>query len=302
MINPADRLTDDGSLTLFLFHGVIEDSPYEVRNYTRKHLPAAEFRTLLEALGRRGKPLSMEEVTRICAEGRTFPKGAFAITFDDGFENNVSVARPILDRLGIPAAIYVTSRFVEENAMSWIDRLEWVFERSRSGTLRLPWRSAPTQFDGRHGKIALLDEIRREVKSDARHDADALVSDIFRQLSLDEIWASDDPLDRKMSWEQVRGWVAPGFVVGGHSHTHAILSFLPPDRLAWELDTSLDLLRQRAGIITSHYSYPEGLAHCFSPAVIAALKARGITCSPTAIDGVNPPGTDAFHLRRVMVA
>lgn len=302
MMNPVDRLTDDGSLTLFLFHGVIEDSSYEVRNYTRKHLPVAEFRTQLETLGRRGKPLSMDEVMRICATHAAFPKGAFAVTFDDGFENNVSVARPILNRLGIPAAIYVTSRFIDENAMSWIDRVEWAFEQVRSAALRLPWGRAPVHFEGRAGKIALLDEIRREVKSNARFDSDALVSDVFLQLGLDEVKASDDPLDRKMSWEQVRDWVAPGFVIGGHSHTHAILSFLAPDRLGWEIDTSLELLRKRAGIVTAHYSYPEGLAHCFSPAVIDALKARGIACSPTAIDGINPPGTDAFHLRRVMVA
>ncbi len=301
MKNPADRLTDDGSLTVFLFHGVVHELPYEVRNYTRKHLLATEFRAILENLGRRGHPVSMDDVVERCRGGQPFPAGAFAVTFDDGFENNVSVARPILDDLGIPATIYVTSRFVDENGMSWIDRIEWAFERLRSASLRLPWLPKAAEFDGKKSKIALLNEIRREVKSNRHLDVDALVCDIFRQLDLEEVRSSGDPLDQKMSWQQVGAWSAPGFIVGGHSHTHAILSFLSSTRLAWEIDTSLGFLRTKAGIATSHFSYPEGMAHCYSPEVIAALKARGIVCSPTAMDGVNPPGTDLFHLRRVMV-
>jgi peptidoglycan/xylan/chitin deacetylase (PgdA/CDA1 family) len=302
MTSPVDRLADDGRLTIFLFHGVVETCPYEVRNYSRKHLPATEFRQILEALGRRGQALSMDDVVRICRSGDAFPSGAFAVTFDDGFENNLLVARPILDDLGIPATVYVTSRFVDENAMSWIDRIEWAIERVAAGSVRLPWSLEAVEFNGKDAKIELLNEIRRIAKLDRDLDLDDLVSSIFRQFDLDEVRASDDPLDRKMTWEQVRAWRAPGFIVGGHSHTHAVLSFLSPDALDREIDTSLQLLRDKAGIRTSHYSYPEGLAHCYSPSVISALKARGVTCSPTAIDGTNPPGADLFQLRRVMVS
>lgn len=299
---PADRLTDDGTLVIYLFHGVVETSTHEVRNYTRKHLPVADFRAVVEALARRGEPLSMDQVVSIAASGQAFPRGAFAVTFDDGFENNLTVARPVLDALNIPATIYATSRFIDENGMSWIDRIELALERTSRGTLRLPWAHEPVSFDAPDGKISLLNDIRLNVKSDRRLDGDALASDIFRQLGQDEVCSSDDPLDRKLTWRQLREWVAPGFIVGGHSHTHPILSFLSPDQLAWELDTSLALLRERGGVATSHYSYPEGLAHCYSPEVIAALKNRGIVCCPTAIDGINPPAVDPFHLRRVMVS
>lgn len=238
VISTVDRLTDDGSVTLFLFHGVIESQQHRVRNYTRKHLSAEEFRAILEALGRRGKAISMDDVAACCAAGRPFPRRSFAITFDDGFENNVSVARPILNRLGIPATVYVTSRFVDEGGMSWIDRIEWAFEKVATGKIDLPWSTKIAKFDAPPSKIAILDEIRREVKSNSQIDIDALVSEIFRQLDLEEVHTSDDPLDKKMTWEQVRDWIAPGFSIGGHSHTHAILSHLPAEKLAWELDTS----------------------------------------------------------------
>ena len=302
MINLVDRLQEDGGVVIFLFHGVIEKQRHQVRNYTRKHLPMADFRAALEALGRRGRPVSMDDVVAGCASGRPFPPRSFAITFDDGFENNASVARPLLDDMGIPATVYVTSRFVDEGGMSWIDRIEWAFERVSRASVILPWSPKAVAIGSIESKISTLQDIRLEVKSNPAIDVDGLVSDIFRQFDLEEVRSSNDTLDKKMSWQQVRDWVAPGFSIGGHSHTHAILSFLSPADLAWELDHSLDMLLRHADIATKHYSYPEGLAHCYSPQVITALKDRGITCSPTAIDGVNPPGSDPFHLRRVMVS
>jgi peptidoglycan/xylan/chitin deacetylase (PgdA/CDA1 family) len=300
MLNLADRLTADGSLTIFLFHGVVARFDWRIRNYTAKHVQASVFRDSLDSLAHAGEPLSMDQVVAICRSRRAFPKGAFAITFDDGFENNWSIARPILEELKLPATIYVTTRFVDENGMSWIDRIEWALEHTSAGTLQLPWSSGPVQFGDDDGKIRLLNDIRQNVKTNSALDSEALVSDIFRQLDLEEVRSSDSPLDKKLSWQQVRDWLAPGYLVGGHSHSHPILSFLSPEKLSWELDTSLRLLRERADITPSHYSYPEGLAHCYSQDVILALKSRGITCSPTAIDGVNPPGSDPFHLRRVM--
>jgi peptidoglycan/xylan/chitin deacetylase (PgdA/CDA1 family) len=302
MMDLTQRIFEDGSVTIFLFHGVIERQHHKVRNYTRKHLPAAEFRAMLEAVGRGGCPISMDDVTRICGSGEPFPKRAFAVTFDDGFENNLTIAKPILEDLGIPATVYATSRFVDENGMSWIDRIEYALESTKAGVLHLPWSQQPSTFGSDPEKIVILNDIRTHVKSTPSLDVDGFVSDIFQQLHLEEVSASNDQLDQKMTWDQIRSWSSGGFLIGGHSHTHAILSFLSPARLEHEVDTSLSMLKNKAGIVTPHYSYPEGLAHCFSEDVIQLLKNRGITCCPTAIDGINGPGTDPFHLRRVMVS
>jgi peptidoglycan/xylan/chitin deacetylase (PgdA/CDA1 family) len=302
MSDLTHRLTQDGCLTIFLFHGVIERQQHQVRNYTRKHLPAAEFQAMLEGLERAGHAMSMDEVAGTCRSGEPFPKGAFAITFDDGFENNLTVAKPILKRLGIPATVYVTSRFIDENGMSWIDRIEHAMERVSTGSLKFRWSQNAVSFTTAAKKIAILGDIRIHVKSTPDLDVDAFVSDIFRQLDLEEIRSSGEQLDQKMTWDQVRDWCVGGFLVGGHSHTHAILSFLSPPQLECEIDVSLKMMSEKAGIVTPHYSYPEGLAHCYSEDVIQILKRRGITCCPTAIDGINRPGADPFHLRRVMVS
>src|SRR5262249_22288404 len=93
----------------------------------------------------------------------------------------------------------------------------------------------------------------------------------------------------------------PDFTIGGHTHTHRIMSHLSPEELADEVDMSLKLLEDKGGIARRHYSYPEGLQHCYSPEVIECLKNRGIVCSPTAEDGINGVDEDPFHLKRIFV-
>jgi len=300
-MNFADSLAD-GHLAIFLFHGVVDGGDYAVRNYTRKHIAAEVFDSFLSTLCRSGQPISMNDVVELKWRNDPYPGRSFAITFDDGFENNLSVAAPLLRKHKVPATFYVTTGFIGTNRMSWIDRIEWAFEQVGALAIRVPWSRAPCQAADAAAKKRLLDEIRKEVKSDPGLEPDAFASDVQTQLGFDETHCGDGPLDLKLTWDQVRALDKdPLFTVGGHSHTHAILSFLDAEALERELDTSLGLLEAKAGISTSHYSYPEGLAHCYSNTVIDALRRRGIVCCPTAEPGTNDSNIDLFHLKRIAV-
>jgi len=297
----ASRLRPD-ALVIFLFHGVVCRDETRLRNYTRKHVERDYFAAVLHDLRAAGQPLSMPEAAAIALSGRDYPPRSFAITFDDGFENNLSVAAPVLADLALPATFYVTSDYVQHNIMSWTDRLECALEGAAPCSLRLPWESSSRQIDGVEAGIALMEELRRRVKGDRGIDADSLIADLHRQAGLVETWQAEGPLDRKLTWDQVRRLGScPAFTIGGHSRTHRVLSLLSPESLEAEIRDSLDALSGMAGIRTEHYSYPEGLDFCYSPDVIAALKRHGILCCPTAMDGFNTRETGLFDLRRVPV-
>lgn len=297
----VDLLPEDG-LAIFLFHGVIPRQKHAVRNYTGKHILAPLFAESMRRLAQEGHALSMDEVLAHCESGERLPPRAFAITFDDGFENNRSVAAPILADFGIPATIYVTSDFIERNGMSWIDRIEQAVEEAPAQLLDVEWAQAPFPLTDTESRIAFLNAVRKHVKSTPGCDANAFADALTARLGKAGGSAADDLLDLKLTWPQVRELHESDlFTIGGHSHTHAILSFLSPEQLATELDTSLSLLQQKAAVGPEHYSYPEGLQHCYSDAVITALKQRGVRCCPTAIEGINRAGEDPFHLRRIMV-
>ena len=297
----VDRLTTDG-LAIFLFHGVVREPRYAVRNYTGKHMERDRFYRIVEGLKHAGSALSMDDVVDHCRSRRPFPPRAFVVTFDDGFENNVSIAAPILREFSVPATFYITTGFVEHNAMSWIDRIEHCLEAVASGVLQFAWNERSHSLATADGKIRVLQLIRDCVKTDPRIDPDQVVEEVCAQCGVAEVRHSAEPIDQKMSWEQVARLVDDElFTIGGHSHTHKILSFLSAEDLDVEITTSIDLIHENVGLRVRHYSYPEGLEHCYSNEVIEVLCGKGVVCCPTAVDGINDPQTDLFRLRRIMI-
>lgn len=303
MSSYAARLRDD-AFVIFLLHGVIRQQRHTIRNYTRKHLPLVDFVAFLRDVTHVGTAVSMDEVVAASIDPhvkKELPKRAFAVTFDDGFENNASVAAPVLDDLGIPATFYITTGFVGSRSRSWTDEIEAVLEST--GGIRLS--GFADDIDGYYvsasEKIALMDRIRAYVKSTPAIDPYQFAASVAEAAG-SQGGPFDRDLDAKVEWDQVRQLAGhPLFAVGGHSHTHRTLSFLSDADLENEVSTSIDLLTEGTKKKIIHYSYPEGMAHCYSPAVIAALKRHGVVCAPTAEDGTNKAGDDLFHLKRVFV-
>ena len=54
------------------------------------------------------------------------------ITFDDGYRDNLLVAKPILEEHGLPATVFVTTGYVGSNRDFWWDELESLLRGGRS--------------------------------------------------------------------------------------------------------------------------------------------------------------------------
>ena len=298
-MNYPSRISDH-QIAIFLFHGVTLPVECAVRNYTRTHIERGYFATVLRGLKRAGTPVSMNDILNHRELGSPLPPRPFAVTFDDGFRNNLSVAAPVLVDEHVPATFYISTDFVERNRMSWIDRIEFAVEQCIDAELQLPW--GRRRFRGDEERRAFLSEIRHIVKNDLRIDGEKLATDVQVQLGVAITYSSSHPLDQKLDWNDVRTLAAePLFIVGGHGHSHVILDSLTDQDLECELDTGMRLLQEKAAIHGPHYSYPEGMPNCYSARVIDALKRRGVRCCPSAVDGVNDSTADLFHLKRVMV-
>lgn len=300
-MTPCSAHLREDEYAIFLFHGVISQRRNPIRNYTGKHLARNHFVEILRDLHKHGAPVSMPEVVTAHKEGRRLPERAFAVTFDDGFENNYSIAAPILAEMKLPATFYITTGFVDSNSPSWIDMVEFAIERTHSVTLDLPYPGLRGHFESREEKIGLLDTVRRVVKNDAHLDPYEFAHNLWKQVGVAHM-DPDPELDQKMSWRQVRELSQNElFTVGGHGHTHRILGFLPPDQLEREIAISIETMRSHLHKPAQHYSYPEGLENCYSEQVIKVLQGHGIVCSPSAMHGTNRFGDNLFNLRRIQV-
>lgn len=296
----TDFLTEDG-VVIFLFHGVVRHRSAGVRNSTRKHLSLPEFCLLSEQLKARGSAISMDDLVRAYRRKETLPPRAFVITFDDGFENNISVVVPVLRELNLPATFYITTAFVNTEVCSWTDRMEYALDQLPCIELDMQKPSLRGQYTTQEEKLALLDRLRTVIKKDATIDPHQCVDAIWKQLGIEHM-ELDPELDRKMTWTQLEALSRdPLFSIGGHGHTHRILTHLDPNTLECEIDQNIRLLQEHTQRPVMHYAYPEGLPHCYSEGVITLLRRYGIQSAVTAEVGINKEADDLFRLKRVMV-
>ena len=244
---------------IFLFHGVIKKKKFKVRNYNNKHLLEDHFYKILKKLKSKGNALSMDEVVFIKKNNQKFPKKSFVITFDDGFENNYSIAAPVLDDLNIPATFYFSTDFIDNNTMSWIDKIEYCFESDKK--LRSLEINDFGNFDIStiEKKIKCLEIIRTKVKSNFNINTEILVKKIFKYFNLEMINNSNNEIDKKINWKKTNLLKNNKlFTLGGHSHFHMPLTYFSKKGAVIQISKSIKLFKNNTNITLKHYSYPEG--------------------------------------------
>lgn len=291
------------TLTILCYHGVTDARSEGIENCSGKHIARDVFAAQLRTLRERCTPLAMDDVVRHLVERRPFPPHAVAVTFDDGFQNNATVAAPLLEAYEIPATFYVATGFIGSDRMFWVDALEDCVNRTseQSFTIALGGTSQTFPLANRIERIAALTAVKGYCKRVDRFEKNRVLQEFAARTGIrPEVTAATNYA--KMTWDDVRALDAnPLFTVGSHTVNHDILTALPPEHMRTEIDNSLVTLTRELGHPIRHFSYPEGQRVHYDGTVIAHLRSRGIVCSPSAIDGVNVIEDDPFHLKRIMV-
>ena len=114
---------------ILLYHRVSDTptDPYLLRVRTR------HFEQQMEVLARRGRVMPLRALAAHRRLG-SLPQGAIAITFDDGYVDNLRIAKPILQKHGLPATVFMTAGTIGREREFWWDELE----RIVLGTPELP--------------------------------------------------------------------------------------------------------------------------------------------------------------------
>ena len=100
-----------------------------MRNYNKKHILREKFIEVLNDLNKKGTCISLDEVCSTIKKNKNFKDYSYSITFDDGYYNNFKIAAPILKRRKLSATFYITTSFIDNNEMSWIDKIEHMIEK-----------------------------------------------------------------------------------------------------------------------------------------------------------------------------
>jgi peptidoglycan/xylan/chitin deacetylase (PgdA/CDA1 family) len=61
------------------------------------------------------KPVPLREALESHLQGKSLPRKTFVVTFDDGYQNNLTEALPILELLGVPATIFLATAYLDSD-------------------------------------------------------------------------------------------------------------------------------------------------------------------------------------------
>ena len=193
---------------------------------------------------------------------------AVAITFDDGYADNLTVAKPILERYEAPATVFLATGYVGRREEFWWNRLA----RLLLGEQVLP----VSQELSARGEIFLWDDPALGMAGSAAHQA--------RRRLHDRLWdwlcgqTEEDrskvlqlletrmeaplPADRDgwpLTPDEVGALVAGGLVdIGAHTVTHPMLSRLPSGDKAIEIRQSRAYCRRLSGRDPACFAFPHG--------------------------------------------
>lgn len=212
---------------------------------------ATRFSWQMALVRRYCAPLALSEGVRRLVDG-TLPPRAVAITFDDGYADNASVAWPILSGLGVPATFYIAPGFLDGGVM-WNDVVIESIRRASLATLDSEWpQPASAAVDAASRRASLAEEIIRDIKHLPPAERLTRAEGVRRRALI------SPPTDLMMTRLEVRALSAAGAGIGAHTMTHPILRTLPDSEAVDEITGSRDALELITGQRIDSFAYPNG--------------------------------------------
>ena len=101
-------------IPILAYHSISEAPEAGIAPFTVRPADLERHLDLLVEGG--GCAMTVPDLVDHLHRGDDLPPGAVAITFDDGFEDNLTVAAPMLRVRGLPATVYVTTGFLRGGA------------------------------------------------------------------------------------------------------------------------------------------------------------------------------------------
>jgi peptidoglycan/xylan/chitin deacetylase (PgdA/CDA1 family) len=252
---------------------------------------APQFEALLYRVRDWFEPLPLSEaLPRLWSD--TLPPRAICVTFDDGYADNLTIAWPILRRLGIPATVFVASGFLDGGIM-WNDRVIEAVRRCRGEYLDLTDLGLGVQPLGDLAqRTQALDALLAALKYRPSGEREALAREIGARHAPDLA----SPMLTRTQLKQLR---SEGAEIGGHTVNHPILARVPDREARDEMGTDKEELEGLLGQRIGFFAYPNGRAgKDFAPIHAQMARALGYQAAVTTDPGVSTAATDRFRLRR----
>jgi peptidoglycan/xylan/chitin deacetylase (PgdA/CDA1 family) len=301
-----ERLLRRPRLIILCYHRVAEAGAL----LSPQCVPACLFDAHISYFAQHMQMLTLADVQAYLQGRLQLERDSVVITFDDGYRDNYTHARPILDRHGVKGTFFLTSTPVLDGSPIWIDELAGLLEPLHGRPLST---AAGMPLDAARSIKAFIQAPHADRSSRAKDvflllnalpDADRLAVLAALRKLLADAGLTPAPTPPMMTAHEVDDLRCSGHQVGGHTQSHARLSGLGQAALALEIRGGAERLRARFGDVP-HFAYPFGKAEDLPhdrAGLFALVDASGFSLAVTTCDAVVRPQDHRFLVPRKVVS
>jgi peptidoglycan/xylan/chitin deacetylase (PgdA/CDA1 family) len=304
---------------ILLYHRIADVSPDPF------HLCVSpdHFAEQLAVLKRHFHPMPLQQFVQAMQQGR-LPKRAVALTFDDGYADNLYAAKPLLERYQIPATAFITTDHLTRPREAWWDELEKILLQPGClpDSLHLTIQDQTYEWD--------LGNATEYSKADSERDRTwnwynpAAEDPTTRQSLYRSLYELLHPLperDRQPILDQLLAWssleetprstyrfLTPSEVpllaegnlieIGSHTVTHPFLATLSVEAQHQEIEASKQKLEALISQPIRGFAYPHGN---YSPETVEIVRQLGFDYAVTTQPCYVRSRTDTLQIPRIVV-
>jgi peptidoglycan/xylan/chitin deacetylase (PgdA/CDA1 family) len=237
----------ENPLAIIYFHHVFENK----NEYHPDDIIAVEFDKKVKFLKKHFNILSLTEAITLLKTKRLPPK-ALVITFDDGYQDNFTVAALILKKHNCPATFFISTSGVEEGYL-WNDKVEQLLDNTKMNAI-----SANIIGEG----IAIKSKTEKTLAFQLLLSKLKFLSHEKRTQQLKKLTDELGDIECKrtmMTTDQIKKLHQDGFTIGAHTHSHTILTTENINNCQQELLNNKNKLEAIINDRIKFIAFPNGL-------------------------------------------
>ena len=236
------------------------------------------------------KPIDLKDALSLQAKGK-LPRGAVAITVDDGYVDSFSTIFPLLKKYNLLATFFITTSGFDKGYL-WDEKIAYIIMQTHKKCLSFNGNtySLTTHSD----RISCLQSCLTFIKYKSIVERDLLIEELVKQSE------QYDTPRQFLTKQQTLELYQAGMGIGSHTHTHPILAKENPDTALAEIEQSKVILENIINQPVDYFAYPNGkFGLDFDSDHIEMVKKCGFLAALSTDKGVLAnQGLDNFNIKR----
>ncbi|MFH1727660.1 MAG: polysaccharide deacetylase family protein [Pseudomonadota bacterium] len=297
---------------ILLYHSISDKKPDpQLLNVSRRN-----FEAHLMFLKNNLNPISLDDLVKSIEHGNV-PDKSVAITFDDGYANNLYNGKVLLEKHNIPATVFIASNYIGSKKGTTSSRLQaillepkklpgsldfevdgkkyfWNFENDQiDDTWNVTRPDFPSQRYECYFKLHYLlrskDSFQREMildslaeKLNVKHEN----LEDYRFLNMHEL---------------IKLSASPLIDIGGHTNSHVVLASQSSDIQIKEINENKVWLEKRLNKKITNFAYPYGSANDVSKKTKKITRDVGYNAGLANVEGMVSKRSDLYWLPRYLI-